>query len=97
MTRKPRKKKTRQVVNMPGKIKDITFPDGQTRKVEQLDFDIVKEDWNEYQLADGVYLKSKTIMTKVYWILDNTGKRMYTPEGDPLLIVNSTNQIVATE
>jgi hypothetical protein len=82
---------------MPGKIKDITFPDGQTRKVEQLDFDIVKEDWNEYQLADGVYLKSKTILTKVYWILDDTGKRMYTPEGDPFLIMNSANQVVATE
>lgn len=82
---------------MPGKIKDITFPDGQTRKVEEIDFDIIKEDWNEYQLTDGAYLKVKSVVTKIYWILDSTGKRMYTPGGDPFLLVNSANQVVASE
>ena len=82
---------------MPGKIKDITFPDGQTRKVEEMDFDIVKEDWNEYQLSDGTFLKTKSILTKVYWILDSTGKRMYTQDGDPFLLVNNANQVVASE
>ncbi len=82
---------------MPGKIKDLTFPDGVTRKVEQLDFDIVKEDWNEYQLSDGTFLKTKSILVKVYWVLDNTGKRMYTPEGDPMLLVNSNQQVTASE
>jgi hypothetical protein len=82
---------------MPGKIKDITFPDGINRKVEELDFDIVKEDWNEYQLTSGLYLKLKTILHKVFWVLDNEGKRMYTQEGDPYILVRSSNQVVASE
>jgi len=82
---------------MPGKIKEITFPDGETRKVEEMDFKIVKEDWNEYQLVDGTTLKTKSILMKVYWVLDPSGKRMYTPAGDPSIIINSVNQVVASE
>jgi hypothetical protein len=100
MSRKNRPRKnvaSREGKKMPGKIKDITFPDGQTRKVEELDFEIVREDWNEYQLTDGSYMKIKTIVKKVYWILDNTGNRRYTEEGDPFLLVSSVNQVVASE
>lgn len=82
---------------MPGKIKDLTFPDGVTRKIEELDFEIVQERWNEYQLADGTYLKVKAVVQKVFWALDAGGNRMYTNDGDPFLVVRSTNQIVASE
>ncbi len=82
---------------MPARIKEMTFPDGVTRKVEELDFDIVKEDWNEYQLADGSYLKVKTIVVKVFWVLDEQENRAYTVEGDPYLLVRSNNQIAASE
>ena len=30
-----------------------------------LDFDVVREPWNKYELADGAVLKTKTILTKV--------------------------------
>jgi len=82
---------------MPGKIKEITFPDGITRKVEEIDFEIVKEDWNEYQLIDGTYMKLKTIVQKILWVLDDEGNRQFTMDGDPYLLVRSTNQVVATE
>lgn len=82
---------------MPGKIKELTFPDGETRKVEEIDFEIVKEDWNEYQLADGSYLKYKSVVYKVFWVLDDAGKRTFTMEGDPHLIVRSSAQVVASE
>jgi len=82
---------------MPGRIKDVTFPDGVTRKVEEMDFDIVKEDWNEYQLSDGTYMKMRAVVAKIYWVLDPTGKRMFTPDGDPMLLVSSGNQVVASE
>lgn len=82
---------------MPGKIREMTFPDGVTRRIEELDFDIVKEEWNEYQLTDGSYLKVKTVVVKVFWVLDDQGNRDYTAEGDPHLIVRSNNQISASD
>lgn len=82
---------------MARKIKDITFPDGQTLKVEEMEFDIVKEDWNEYQLGDGTYLKMKTSLMKVFWVLDEKEDRMFTLDGDPRLMVRSSNQVVASE
>jgi len=83
---------------MPGRIKDMTFPDGETRKIEELDFEIIREEWNEYQLAHGAAsLKVKTVVVKVFWVLDSSGARMYNPEGDPFLIVRSNNQVVASE
>lgn len=82
---------------MPGKVKDMAFPDGETGKAEELDFDIVKEDWNEYQLADGGYLKFKAVVQRVFWVLDSSGNRTYTREGDPYLVVRSNNQVVASE
>ena len=47
---------------MPGKIKEITFPDGMTRKVEEMDFEIVKENWNEFN--DDVLLNTVKRSTK---------------------------------
>jgi len=40
-------------------------------------FETVKEDWNEYNLADGNVLKIKVVLLKVL----DTGKR--NPEGEP--------------
>lgn len=82
---------------MPGKIREQTFPDGITRKIEELDFDIVKEDWSEYQLSDGTYMKMKTVVLKVFWVLDDQGNRTYTPDGDPNLLVRNSNQVIASE
>lgn len=79
------------------KIKEITFPDGATHKVEELNFEIINEDWNEYTLEDGTQLKMKTSLLKVFWVLDNAEKRMYTTEGDPRIIVRSNNQVIASE
>ena len=79
------------------RIKEITFPTGETHKVEELDFTIVREDWNEYQLTSGEFLKMKTVLAKVFWVLDEKGNRMHTADGDPHLIVRSNNQVVASE
>jgi hypothetical protein len=31
----------------------------------KLDFDVVREPWNKYELADGAVLKTKAIVTRV--------------------------------
>lgn len=82
---------------MPGRIKDLTFPDGVTRKVEEIDFSIVKEDWNEYQLTSGGYLKLKSIVQKIFWVLDQDGNRLYNDDGDPFILVRSSNQVTSSE
>jgi hypothetical protein len=82
---------------MPGKIKEVTFPDGVNRRIEELDFDIIKEDWNEYQLSDGSFLKLKAVVHKVAWVVNDNDERQYTVEGDPWIFVRSANQVVAFE
>lgn len=82
---------------MPGKVKDMTFPDGQTRKVEELEFSTAKEEWNEYRTTSGMKVKMKSVVLKMYWILDAQSNRMYTPEGEPFIIISSNNQVVASE
>ena len=80
-----------------GKIREITFPDGETRKVEALLFEATKEMWNEYITDAGVAIRMKTVVTKVYWVLDPQDNRMYNADGDPFLLVQSNNQVVASK
>jgi hypothetical protein len=82
---------------MSGKIRDITFPDGQTRKVKELDFEIISEPWAEYKLSDGTRLKLKIIGLKAYRVLYPDGKPAYNPEGDPFIIMRHNVQLSASE
>lgn len=50
---------------------------------EDLDFEVVKEDWNEYKLSDGTTLKVKVVLTGVRRL-----KNRYTPTGDPVICNN---------
>ena len=52
---------------------------------EDIDFEVLKEDWNEYKLADGTTLNLKLILTKV--IKTNE----YDPAGAPIYVCGSTN------
>jgi len=51
-----------------------------------VDFETMKEDWNEYKLEDGTVLKFKTIVSSIIRTED------YDPmTGDPVYHVRSTN------
>jgi hypothetical protein len=51
-----------------------------------VDFETIKEDWNEYKLEDGTVLKFKTIVSSIIRTAD------YDPmTGDPVYHVRSTN------
>ena len=41
------------------------------KQVRAIDFDIVKEPWNKYEIQDGSVLKIRTILMKVERILEN--------------------------
>jgi hypothetical protein len=52
----------------------------------EMDFKSVKEDWNEYQVNDGVIIRMKVVVTNIAKIPDK-----YDPEGNPIYVVKSSN------
>lgn len=65
--------------------------------VREAEFEISREEWNEYRLLDGGKVRVKTTVARVFRVLDNEGKPAYTKEGDPYLIVRHKTEIVAIE
>ncbi len=64
----------------------IRLPNGREVEAEQVDFEVVREDWNEYKLEDGTVLKFKAIVT------DIIRTEEYDPStGNPIYHVRSTN------
>jgi len=55
---------------------------------EPVDFEVVKEDWNEYRLTDGSTLKVKLVLTGVMRL-----NNQYDPVGNPVYVVSSQNAV----
>jgi len=64
----------------------VRLPNGRELEAMDVDFETVKEDWNEYTLEDGTVLKFKTVVSSIIRTED------YDPmTGDPVYHVRSTN------
>ena len=77
-------------------IQTTPGPDGKNIQVQEIDFDTVKENWNEYHLGDGTTVRVKTIVLKIFQILDDEGKPTETADGDPNVLVRSENRVTAS-
>ncbi|MFC7230693.1 hypothetical protein ACFQMM_03490 [Saliphagus sp. GCM10025308] len=66
----------------------IELPDGEVAEFEDVDFDTVSEEWNEYELEDGTSLKVKLVLQKVMRAEDK-----YTPAGEPIYQISSQNVV----
>jgi hypothetical protein len=68
--------------------------DFQGRRVQgtEVGFDTIREEWNEYALRDGTTIKVKTVLTNVVRL---NGE--HDPQGDPVYVVKSNNQVVCVE
>lgn len=55
---------------------------------EPVDFEVVREDWNEYRLADGSTLKVKLVLTGVMRLKDGSD-----PAGNPVYAVSNQNAV----
>ena len=64
----------------------ITLPDG--KKVEGKLSTVVnsKENWNEYELEDGIVIRLKSVVTEIYRLSDNDPST-----GKPNFLVKSNN------
>lgn len=64
----------------------VRLPNGRELGAMDVDFETIKEDWNEYALEDGTVLKFKTVVSSIIRTED------YDPmTGDPVYHVRSTN------
>ncbi len=64
----------------------VRLPNGREVEAMDVDFETVKEDWNEYKLEDGTVLKFKTVVSSIIRTED------YDPmTGDPVYHIRSTN------
>lgn len=66
----------------------IPYKDGEVDATE-MEFQIRKEDWNEYQLMDGTTIKMKLVVGEIFRVPDEFDK-----EGNPTYVVKSNNVLV---
>ncbi|MBM3175868.1 MAG: hypothetical protein FJZ93_09155 [Chloroflexi bacterium] len=69
---------------------------GKDVEATEVRFQIIREDWNEYQLMDGTVLKMKTVVGEVFRledVFDNEGNPVYQVKSNNLLIVKSTDAL----
>ena len=53
---------------------------------EELDFQTMKEEWNEYQISDGSTIRIKLVMTNIVRLLDKRDQ-----EGNPIYVAKTSN------
>ncbi|MBA7664837.1 hypothetical protein ES703_72901 [subsurface metagenome] len=55
----------------------------------EVDFQTRKEDWNEYQLMDGSFIRMKLVVGDIFKVAGE-----YDDEGNPIYIVRSKNVLM---
>lgn len=82
--------KTRRITRVP-------LPDGRLIDAEDLEFKIIKEDFNLYELEDGTILKLKIVAGKISRGIDPaTGGILYQPKGsEPFYNIRSQTVMMA--
>lgn len=63
---------------------------GQPVEADEVEFEPVKESWNEYRLEDGTRLRARLITQKILRLIDR-----FTDSGEPVYVISSTNVLVA--
>jgi hypothetical protein len=65
---------------------------GRQVEAESVDFMTRKEDFNEYQLADGKIIKIKMVVTRIVRLVGEV-----TPDGIPVYLIQSQNVVAPIE
>ena len=76
---------------------EMTLPDGKKAMVIEMSFQIANEDWSEYRLEGGVILRMKSTVARIFRVLDAEGNPAYHDNGEPNIVVASTNTAIAKE
>jgi hypothetical protein len=62
----------------------VKLGDGRDVNAIEVPFEIRREEWNDYELADGGRLRVKTVVHKILKVVDDSGKQFYDSNGDPI-------------
>ena len=57
-------------------------------------FEVAREEWNEYKLLDGGVIRLKTSVQRIFRIVDEDGNQLYNDVGDPHVIVRHRADVV---
>ncbi len=68
---------------------------GEEKEVSELDFEIKREDWNEYILLDGGSVRVRLVVSKIYRVLDDNGQPAWNQDGSPNFAITSGNMVVS--
>ena len=71
--------------------------EGTDRNAIEVDFEIAREEWNEYRLVGGGRIRIKITPLRVFRVLDDQGEVAWTEQGDPFVYVRYNTQIVARD
>jgi hypothetical protein len=63
---------------------------GEMVPAEEMDFEPLRETWNEYRVADGSLLRLKVVVSKILRLEKRN------PQGEPIYLITSTNVVSAT-
>ena len=78
------------------RITKIKVGDQEVSGIDQ-QFQISREEWNEYKLLDGGTVRVKTSVQRIYRLVDDDGRQLYNANGDPHVILQHKTDAVATE
>jgi hypothetical protein len=82
---------------MAGKIVKLKIENGQTVDAIEVDFVPKSENWAEYDLADGGRVRVKTVVQRIFRIVDDEGRPTRTDDGDPAVVVRHGALIVSSD
>ena len=70
---------------------------GREVKAIEMDFEIERENWNEYKLLDGGSVRVKTTVSRIYKVVDADGQPQYNADGSPTFAVAHKSDVVSSE
>ncbi len=62
----------------------------------ELDYETIKEDWNQYKLINGRVVRVRVITSRISQVVDADGNDLFHPDGSPFLLVSNRVEIVAS-
>ena len=75
------------------KIVKVSMGNQELHAIEQ-QFQIGREEWNEYKLLDGGVVRLKTTVQRIFLIVDENGNQLYADDGEPRVFVRHRSDVV---
>ena len=69
---------------------------GTERDAIEVQFEIRREDWAEYEFVDGGTMRAKTTVKRIWQVIDEQGNHVRHPNGDRFLVVEHSTEVVTS-